>query len=59
MGCRCADRRTAIADGARAVREGDLAKVADRARFVGRTMVEDARRLAALAAARSRLSGRR
>lgn len=47
MGCRCKERRQAIAAGMRAGLSGDRAGVVKAARFVGRTSREDAAKMAA------------
>ncbi len=45
MPCRCSDRRTATAAGARALARGDLRSVGQAAGFITRTAVEDMARL--------------
>lgn len=56
----CAQRRTVLAEGVRAIRDGDLAQAKDRLQVVGRSMTEDLTRLrtSALQAARDRLARR-
>lgn len=43
MGCRCQERKAAIAAGASALARGNVRQVAQSAGYVGRTLVQDAR----------------
>ena len=52
MGCRCAERRAALSDAARAMSRGEVATAARQAQAVGRSLAADARRLAAAMARR-------
>ena len=54
--CRCAERRTAILSGAKAVLKGDAEAARDAARLVVRSSIEDIR--ASVAAAKARLARR-
>lgn len=60
MGCKCAERRAAIAQGARAVVRGDAEQLVEQAQFVVSSTVEDVSALfrGKVAAARARLAGR-
>lgn len=44
MGCRCAERRTAITKALKATAQGDRTTVTNQLSFVARTSVEDAQR---------------
>lgn len=57
MGCRCNERRTAIAQGVQAVARGDADQAVQQAQFVVKSTVEDVSALfrAKVAAARARM----
>ncbi|GJD51099.1 hypothetical protein OPKNFCMD_3850 [Methylobacterium crusticola] len=46
MGCACAERRTALVEGARALLRGDARSAAQGARRIGQSLAQDAAALA-------------
>lgn len=59
MGCRCAERRTAIVKGVKAAVEGDMQKLAEQAQVFSKSVRDDARDLKAkIAAGRASLTRR-